>query len=53
MMGGDVFSGTSFIDVADGRVTIHLPRKMCLSISTAHAIRTRNREAKRGKLKRF
>jgi hypothetical protein len=52
-MGQDVLSSASFIGTADGRVTIHFPRKMCLSVSTARAIRMRNREAKWGKFKRF
>jgi hypothetical protein len=51
MMGCDVLNGANFIGVVDDRVTIHFPRKWCLSISTARAIRTRNRGAKRGKFK--
>jgi hypothetical protein len=40
-MGQDVLSGASFIGVARDSVTIHFLRKMCLSISTTCAIRTR------------
>jgi hypothetical protein len=50
MMGRDVLSGTSFIDAAGDRVMIHFPRKRWLSVSTARAIRTQNRGAKRGEV---
>jgi hypothetical protein len=48
-----MLSSASFIGVADGRVTIHFLRKMCLSILTARAIRMWNRGAKRESLKDF
>jgi hypothetical protein len=53
MVGRDVLSGTSFIGTTSDSVTIHFPRKMCLSVSTTRAIWTRNRGAKRGSLKDF
>jgi hypothetical protein len=43
MIGRDVLSNTSFMDAAGDMVTIRLPRKMCLSISTARVIQMRNR----------
>jgi hypothetical protein len=49
----DVLSGASFIGAAGDRVMIHFPRKRSLSVSTACVIQTQNREAKRGKFKRF
>jgi hypothetical protein len=36
-----------FICATDDSVTIHFHRKRCLSVSTAHATRSRNREAKK------
>jgi hypothetical protein len=44
----------SFICVLGDRVTIHFPRKRCLSISTTHVIQTRDRGAEKfGSLKDF
>jgi hypothetical protein len=48
MMGRDVLSGTSFIGATCDRVIIHFPRKRCIFVSIARAIRTQNRGAKRG-----
>jgi hypothetical protein len=51
MMGLDVLS---FILATGDSVMIRLPRKRCLSVSTSHAIRTRDRGAKKfGSLKYF
>jgi hypothetical protein len=47
MMGRDVLSDASFIGAACDMVTIHFPRKRCLSVLTIRAIRTQNRGAKR------
>jgi hypothetical protein len=44
----------SFICAAGDNVTIHFLRKRCLSVSTAHAIRTQDRGTKKfGSLKDF
>jgi hypothetical protein len=44
----------SFICVAVDSVMIHFPRKRCLSVSTTHEIRARDRGAKKfGSLKYF
>jgi hypothetical protein len=44
----------SFICTIGDNMTIHFPRKRCISVSTTRAIQTRNQEAKKfGSLKYF